>query len=218
MANDSKTWAMIHAEREALAELFETFTPPQWATASLCGGWTVHVAAAHILAGAEQTTSGFLTGLAANGFRFNTTMDRAARKLGELTPPQIIERLHARTSTTNRPPAPVTTMLGEIVVHGADITQPLGVPHQPAANALIACLEMYRKASFPVGGRKRIRGLRLRANDVAWVCGDGPEISGPALSLLLVMTGRKAGVGTLSGDGVEILTSRLSSTIVKGRS
>ena len=70
MADDTKTWKLIHAEREALADLFETLTRDQWAAQSLCAGWTVHVAAAHILAGAEQSPPKFVTRLAANGFRF----------------------------------------------------------------------------------------------------------------------------------------------------
>ena len=55
MSDDARTWAMIHAERKALAAELENLTPEQWATASLCAGWTVGFLAAHVLAGAEQT-------------------------------------------------------------------------------------------------------------------------------------------------------------------
>ena len=55
MSDDARTWAMIHAERKALAATLEGLTPEQWATASLCAGWTVGFLAAHVLAGAEQT-------------------------------------------------------------------------------------------------------------------------------------------------------------------
>ncbi|HTD49614.1 MAG TPA: maleylpyruvate isomerase N-terminal domain-containing protein, partial [Acidimicrobiia bacterium] len=37
-------WETIAAERLALADLLERLTPEQWATASLCGGWTVREA------------------------------------------------------------------------------------------------------------------------------------------------------------------------------
>ncbi len=40
------------------------------------------------------------------------------------SPDALVRRLRARTTTTNRPPAPVVAMLGEIVVHGEDIPSP----------------------------------------------------------------------------------------------
>jgi uncharacterized protein (TIGR03083 family) len=100
-------------------------------------------------------------------------------------------------------------MLGEIVVHGEDIRQPLGVTSDISPEAISACLEMYKVASFPVGTKKRIAGLRLVCTDVDWSHGDGPEVSGPGRSLLLAMTGRKAGLDGLSGPGLAQLQSRM---------
>jgi hypothetical protein len=68
---------------------------------------------------------------------------------------------------------------------------------------------MYTKASFPVGGKKRIVGLRLVSTDTGWTYGAGPEVSGPAMSLLLAMTGRPAGMDQLSGAGASQLGARL---------
>ncbi|HUZ39442.1 MAG TPA: maleylpyruvate isomerase family mycothiol-dependent enzyme [Streptosporangiaceae bacterium] len=210
MSDDAKTWAMIHAERKALAATLEGLTPEQWGSASLCEGWTVGLLAAHILAGAEQTPGHFLTGMMTTGFRFNALMERDARSRAQLPPDQIVDRLRQRTTTTNHPPAPVMAMLGEVVVHGEDIRRPAGLPGTVADGAANACLEMYTKASFPVGGKKRIRGLRLAATDTGWSYGAGPEVSGPALSLLLAMTGRAAGLAGLSGDGAAVLSQRVT--------
>jgi uncharacterized protein (TIGR03083 family) len=210
MSDDVKTWAMIHAERKAVATTLEGLTPEQWGSASLCGGWTVGFLAAHILAGAEQTTGHFLGGMATSGFRFNAFMERDARSRAELSRDQIVDRLRQRTTTTNHPPAPVMAMLGEIVVHGEDIRRPLGLPGTVADDAVNACLQMYTKASFPVGGKKRIPGLRLVTTDTGWSYGAGPEVSGPAMSLLLAMTGRAAGLDGLSGDGAAVLGERMA--------
>jgi uncharacterized protein (TIGR03083 family) len=210
MADDSKTWALIHAERKALADTLEHLTPEQWARPSLCDGWTVQQLAGHILSGAEQTPARFLTGMMSTGFRFNAMMERDVRRLGSLQPGEIIDRLRRRTTTTNRPPAPAMAMLGEAVVHGADIRRPLGLPEPATGEALDACLDMYTAASFPVGGKKRIRGLRLVATDTGWTHGVGPEVSGPAVPLLLAMTGRTAGLNDLSGDGAPLLAKRMT--------
>lgn len=208
--DDTETWKLIHARRGAMADTLASLAPSQWTEPSLCGGWSVHQAAGHILSGAEQTPANFMRGMVVNGFRFNTMIDRQARRAGELAPAEIIERLRATTTTTNHPPAPVATMLGEVVVHGEDIMRPLGLPAEPDAVAVATCLEMYSKASFPVGAKKRIAGLRIVATDTEWTHGTGPEVAGPGLSLLLAICGRSAGLDTLAGDGLATLRGRMA--------
>jgi uncharacterized protein (TIGR03083 family) len=210
MSDDARTWALIHAERKALADTIEGLTPEQWGAPSLCAGWTTGFLAAHVLAGAEQTTGQFLRGMAATGFRFNALMERDARRRAELSPQQVAGRLRQRTTTTNHPPAPVLAMLGEVVVHGEDIRRPAGLTSQVSGDAANACLQMYTSANFPVGGKKRIHGLCLVATDTGWSYGTGPEVSGPAMSLLLAMTGRAAGLDGLSGEGAAVLGQHLT--------
>jgi uncharacterized protein (TIGR03083 family) len=210
MSDASRTWTLIHSERKALAAALAGLTSAQWQAQSLCARWTIKDLAAHVLSGAEQTPARFMRGMAATGFRFNALMERDARTFARLSPEQIVDRLGRRTSTTNHPPAPVMAMLGEIVVHGEDIRQPLGIAGTVADDAANACLQMYTKASFPVGGRKRIGGLRLAATDTGWSHGTGAEVSGPAMSLLLAMTGRAAGIDALTGDGVATLSRRIT--------
>jgi uncharacterized protein (TIGR03083 family) len=207
--DDLQTWKVIHRERAVMADTLATLTASQWAEPSLCGGWSVRVTAAHIVTGAEQTRAHFMKRMAANGFRFNTMMDRDSRRLGTAPTSELIERLRARLTTTNRPPAPVMTMLGEIVVHGEDIRRPLGLPSTVSEEALTACLEMYKGASFPVGTKKRIDSLRLVASDVDWAHGTGPEVTGPGASMLLAMTGRPAGLSDLAGEGLATLRARM---------
>lgn len=207
--DDATTWKLIHGERAATADMLATLTSDQWSQPSLCSGWTVQMTAGHIVQGAEQTTGSFVSGMVASGFRFNTMMDRKARTLGALPTSEIVQRLRARTSTTNKAPAPVATMLGEVVTHTEDITRPLGLDHQPEPEATVACLDLFKKAIFPVGAKKRIAGLRLKATDLDWTYGDGPEVSGPALSLLMVTTGRSAGLDGLEGAGVADLRGRM---------
>jgi uncharacterized protein (TIGR03083 family) len=210
MADDTTTWRLIHAERAALADTLETLTPRQWDARSLCTGWTVRITAAHVLSGAEQTPANFFRGMLGSGFRFNTFIDRAAHRMGALEPDQIVDRLRLRTATTNHPPAPVMAMLGEVVVHREDLLRPLGLQGTPSEEALDACLDMYTSANFPVGGKKRIQGLRLVATDTGWTHGTGPQVSGPGLSLMLAMTGRAVGLDDLSGDGAALIGQRMT--------
>jgi uncharacterized protein (TIGR03083 family) len=100
-------------------------------------------------------------------------------------------------------------MLGEIVVHGDDIRRPLGLVHRSPEVALVAVADSWKNSNLLIGSKRRISGLRLRATDVAWVHGDGPEVSGPLQSLVLAMTGRKGSHQDLSGEGLSILASRI---------
>jgi len=203
-----ETWRLIHTERVAMAETWATLTTDQWTTPSWCGGWSVQDTAGHVLAAAEQTPANFYKEMIAAGFRFNVFADRAAKRLGAIGPDDLVRRLQARTTTTNHPPAPVVAMLGEIVAHGADIRRPLGLEHQPSEAALVAIGDTWKKTNLLIGSKRRIAGLRLRSTDIDWTTGDGPEVSGPMLSLLLSMSGRKGANADLAGDGLATLAAR----------
>jgi len=201
-------WKHIHPERAQMADTWTGLSVPQWAAPSWCQGWSVQDTAGHIVAAAEQTPVNFYKEMTAAGFKFNVFTDRGARRVGSAGPDELVRRLRARTTTTNHPPAPVMAMLGEIVVHGEDIRRPLGLKHQPPEAALVAVADSWKNSNLLIGSKRRIAGLRLQATDAEWAHGDGPEVSGPLLSLILAMTGRKAVHPDLSGDGVAELGRR----------
>jgi len=208
MSDDVKTWKMIHDERARSADMLESLSPEQWTADTLCQGWNVHVVAAHMMIAGEQTTGRFFKGLLASGFRFNVMMDRAARDGARLPTSEIIARIRARTTTTNKPPAAAMAMLGEVVVHGTDIREPLGIPDDTSSQSKLACLNLYKSSNFPLPTKKAIAGLRLRATDADWSWGSGPEVAGPMVALMMAMATRPV-LASLRGDGVETLRSRL---------
>jgi len=201
-------WKYIHSERAAMAETWSTLTPDQWASQSWCEGWSVQDNAGHVLAAAEQTPLNFYKEMISAGFRFNVFADRAAKRSAAIGPEQLVSRLRARTTTTNHPPAPVMAMLGEIIVHGADIRRPLGLTHTSPEAAVIAVADSWKNSNLLIGAKRRIHGLSLRATDCDWSHGDGPEVSGPLISLDLAMTGRKGSHVDLEGEGLSVLAAR----------
>lgn len=204
----TETWGHIHAERGAMADTLAGLSSDQWAAPSWCGHWTIRMTAAHILVAAEQTPGRFYTQLLRAGLRFDRYTEETARALAALEPDEMVARLRARTTTTNRPPAPAVAMLGEVVTHGGDIRMPLGLPHRPDEAALIAVADNYKKTNLLIGAKRRIAGLRLSATDAAWSTGSGPEVRGPLLSLIMAMSGRRQACSQLEGDGVAALSSR----------
>lgn len=205
----TEVWKHIHSERLQMVETWISFSPEQWATPSWCGGWSVEEVAGHVVAAAEQTPPNFFKDLAKAGFKFNVFADRDAKRNAGAGSKELIRRLGARTTTTNHPPAPVVAMLGEIIVHGEDMRRPLGLTHASPEAALVAVADSWKNSNLLIGAKRRIAGLRLRATDSTWTHGDGPEVSGPMVSLVLAMSGRKGALSDLTGDGLETLSKRL---------
>jgi hypothetical protein len=73
---------------------------------------------------------------------------------------------------------------------------------------VVRVADFYKGSNLLIGSKNRIADLTLRATDTDWSYGTGPEISGPILSLVMAMTGRKAAIDDLAGDGVATLRSR----------
>jgi hypothetical protein len=69
-------------------------------------------------------------------------------------------------------------------------------------------LEHVWSSSF-YGARKRFAGLRFVATDVDWSAGEGAEVRGPSGELLLLLTGRPAGLDGLDGPGAAEAATRL---------
>ena len=100
------------------------------------------------------------------------------------------------------------TWLGEIVVHGEDVRRPLGIKHPYPADHLVPVADFYKGSNLLIGAKKRIAGFTLRATDIGWSTGSGPEVAGPGAAMISAMTGRKAALADLSGDGLEQFSTR----------
>jgi uncharacterized protein (TIGR03083 family) len=205
---DTDVWTTVHAERESLASDLDGLDDAGWATTSLCREWSVRDVLAHMTGTAKITGATFLPKLLSAGFSLSK-MQAAdiARERGS-SPADALGRFRAEVNSTKHPPAPIDSWLGEVLVHAEDIRRPLGISHAYPAEALGRAADFYKRSNLVIGAKRRIAGLSLRATDAEWRAGDGPEVAGPMLSLLMAMTGRVAAIDDLSGDGVATLRSR----------
>ena len=201
-------WPLIHAERESLIADLGTLTDEQWATRSLCADWTVRDVLGHMISTAQMTPPRFFAKMAAAGFSVNNMNAKGVAAQATAKPADGLAVLRSHLKDTTHPPGPVESMLGEAVIHPADIRTPLGIAHEYPEEALIRVADFYKGSNLIVGAKRRIDGLTLRATDTGWSTGSGPEVTGPHLSLILAMTGRGAPLGDLSGEGLATLKSR----------
>ena len=111
-------------------------------------------------------------------------------------------------SRRSTPPAPLDSRLVEQVVHGEDIRRPLGITHSYSQDAVLRSLRLQARTPAAFGGaRELVSGVRLTATNADVSIGDGPDVTGPALSLLLAASGRRVALDDLDGPGVPALTA-----------
>jgi uncharacterized protein (TIGR03083 family) len=204
-------WPVIHAERTALANDLAGLDQAGWDMPSLCTGWSVRDTLGHMTATARKTPAGFFVSMAKSGFNFDKMAAEDIRRETAGTPADTLAAFRSVSQSTSHPPGPVTSWLGETIIHGEDIRKPLGIGHDYPTDAVVRVADFYKSSNLIVGAKKRIAGLTLNATDAEWSAGDGPEVSGPILALVLAMTGRQAALADLTGNGVTTLSSRMRS-------
>lgn len=207
MQND--VWALVHAERAALIDDLAQLDDEQWRAPSLCEGWTVHDVVAHMVDTARTTRLSFLAGLVRAGFNFDRQNARGVERARGASPQETLERLRQVASRTSIPPAPLDTRLVEEVLHGEDIRRPLGIAHSYQQEAVVRALRLQARTSASFGGAKElVARVQLTATDTDLSLGDGPEVRGTALSLLMAVSGRRVALNELDGPGVATLTGQ----------
>ena len=201
-------WPVIHAERKALAADLHGRSDEDWTAGSLCSQWTVRDVLAHMTAAASMTPPAFFGKLVGSGFSFEKVQQSGINAHRGSSPADTVAGFEAVVTSVKHPPGPADTWLGETIVHSEDIRRPLGIKHDYPTEALVRVASFYQGSNLLIGSKNRIAGLTLRATDADWSHGTGPEVSGPILSLVMAMTGRKEPLGDLSGDGVATLRAR----------
>ena len=205
-------WELVHQERRALIDDLAGLSDEQWESPSLCGGWTVHDVAAHLVDNARTTRLGIVLAMVRARFDFDRQNEAGIAREKGATPAETLDRLRAVVGRRTTPPAPLDSRLVEEVVHGEDVRRPLGIRRDYPSEAVTRALAHQLTTSVALGGgRQRAAGVRLRASDVDVAVGDGPEVSGPVVSLLMVVSGRAQALEDLTGPGLPRLEAAIAS-------
>ena len=208
--DQDRLWEMIDGRRRCTADLLDGLTDEEWGRPSLCEGWTVRHVAAHLsqqgLGDALITLlrhPGILRRPTLNGLIHNAALVQSRLPRQEITA-GIRALFGSRRHNVGVTPRDTHT---DIVLHGQDIALPLGkdLPLDPAEAAVAADrLWEARTSRLSVVYRKLpLDGHRLVADDVDWHVGDGSEVRGPILALLMTLGGRTALLHQLHGPGAD---------------
>jgi uncharacterized protein (TIGR03083 family) len=197
----------IATERRALADVFDGLTAEQWAAPSLCEGWTVAHVAAHMTMPFRYSAPRFVLEMVRARGSFHRLNDRIAARDHTVPQAELAAVLRDNAEHPWRPPgagweAPLT----HDVVHGLDITHPLGIEPVVPAEPLRVVLDslVAPRASRHFG--TSLTGVELRATDLDWAAGDGREVAGRGTDLVLLLAGRRVPDELFDGDGAALVT------------
>jgi uncharacterized protein (TIGR03083 family) len=206
-----ETWDAERDEMLDLAERLAVLDDEQWNAPSLCAQWRIRDVLAHVTAGAEGAfgVGAIFRGMLRHRFDYNRWVAADGQVRGQQDPAVVLQAL--RKAAANRKPRsgarPVRGLM-HVLIHGQDMCRPLGITRDLPEAHLVPVADFVKDDVHIFGAKKRIAGLKLTATDVDWSHGDGPEVTGPAEALVMMMAGRSVALDDLSGEGKPALATR----------
>lgn len=195
---------MLRDEREELSSFLAELTPADWDTQSLCADWTVLEVAGHLASVVGLTRRG----LVARNMRHGSGTDGANARAAAAWAAKGSDQTVAALADPKRLGLGFVYpgwALCEAVVHHQDIRHALDRPREVPEDRLRVALNVLLRLPFITKAKRRTRNVTLHASDIDWSHGSGPEVHGPAESILMALAGRTRVTRGLSGDGSNAL-------------
>lgn len=205
---ESDVGRQLRMERSDIHNYLVGLSEDHWQHPAACDGWSVIEVAAHHAGFVGVSVSGLAVRMARAGFIPPLANSLDVRKWTKRGAPAIVSAL-----SDDRPlgVARVYAKVGltEAVVHHQDMRRPFGAHREiPEERLRVALSVIAGRPGTGTGGFRRRRGLKLRATDIDWCFGSGPEVRGPGEAILMALAGRNDALGDLSGDGATLLRKR----------
>jgi uncharacterized protein (TIGR03083 family) len=184
-----------------VADLLDALPAGRWDEPTLCAGWRVREVAAHMSFGFRYPLPRVLKELVRARGSLDRMTDRVARREAvRLSTHEMAAALRENAHHPWKPPVGgFASALGHDVVHGLDISIPLGLDRRVPEDRLRIVLG----TASPRGTRffgAQLDGVRLEADDLDWSYGTGSVVSGSAQDLVVLLFGRKLPPGRLRGE------------------
>jgi uncharacterized protein (TIGR03083 family) len=215
MSTAADPWRMYAEERADVHDLLASLSAEQWAVPSLCAGWEVRDVAVHLLVDEPLRQLGAPRALImAAQRRFSVhRINQWWVERNRGIPADSILAFFAGPWRPGRISGRLGPAVGirAMVIHHQDMRRPLGMPRVIPEERLRTALDVIltRLGSTNLGSFQRGEGIALRATDMDWSWGHGPEVSGPAESILMALAGRAVATAELAGDGIPTLAGRV---------
>lgn len=184
---------LIARERLSLATFLKTLTDAEWASPSMCPGWSVHEVVAHLTLSTRESPWQFMRSmLKARGDMDKAFLESARHRGRQFSSAELVAQIRDDASSKKHllGSTPEDRLI-DVQVHAQDIARAIGRAYAFSNDGAIPLLDRVWKSSF-YGGKRRFPDTRLVATDVAWSAGEGSqEMRDSAEVLLLRLLGRK---------------------------
>ena len=201
MTNDADLQPAVAAEFQSLADLLDSATDAQWDTPSLCAEWRVREVIAHMTMAARYSDDQFMAELRRCEFDFGRLSNEIASRDAELPASELVANLRSDVMQHWTPPGGgYHGALNHVVIHGLDVTVPLGVPRRSPDDTIRIILDDLTEGDVHEHFSTCIEGRSLQATDLDWSYGSGPALRGRAEDLALMLCGRTVPAGRIEGD------------------
>jgi uncharacterized protein (TIGR03083 family) len=201
MTDDASLQPAVAAEFMALADLLESATDAQWGMPSLCEGWRVREVIAHMTMAARYPEDKFMAELRRCDFDFGRLSNEIASRDAGLPTSELVANLRSDTMRHWTPPGGgYHGALNHVVIHGLDVTVPLGVPRRSPDEIIRTVLDDLTKGGVHAHFGTSIDGRSLQATNLDWSYGSGSPLRGRAEDLALVLCGRTVPPGRIEGE------------------
>jgi uncharacterized protein (TIGR03083 family) len=198
---DADRQSAVTAEFVALADVLDALPDAGWDTPSLCAGWRVREVVAHMTMPARYSVEQFQAELRDCEFDFTRLSNRVASRDGALPVSVLVGNLRDDVLHHWTPPGGgYAGALNHVVIHGLDITVPLGVQRRSSGETIRVVLDDLTRGGAHAHFGVDLEGINLRATDMDWSFGSGRAITGPAQDLALVVCGRTLPAGRVDGE------------------
>lgn len=205
---DGDLMPLVSDHRRAFGEVLRELTETDWDTPSLCAGWRVREVVAHMTMPFRYPAPRFLAELVRSRGNFARMADRVARRDARAPIATLLDGWLTNVDHPWKPPGGGHPgALTHDVVHGLDITIPLGIEHPVGEPALRAVLDNATGALSRKHFGVDLGGTRLEADDLDWAHGEGEPLRGAARHLLMVLMDRRLPAGVLSGAATARFTA-----------
>lgn len=200
MSDDTDLQPAVAAEFAALADLLDSATAARWDTPSLCEGWRVREVVAHMTMAARYSEEEFMAELRRCEFDFGRLSNEVAARDAKLPVSELVGSLRSEVMGHWTPPGGGWHgALNHVVIHGLDVTVPLGVPRRSPDTTMRIALDDLTTGGVHEHFGTGIEGRALAATDLDWSYGSGPPLRGPAEYLAVMLCGRTVPPGKLDG-------------------
>jgi uncharacterized protein (TIGR03083 family) len=194
---------LIATERRELANVLGGFSSAQWRGQSLCARWTVAHVVAHLTMPFRISQQEFEAAMRRAGGQFTVISDEIAARDSRLPQAELVAVLRDNVDNQWSPPGGggLPDALCHDVIHGLDITWPLGIEYPIPGEAIATVLDLVTSPGSRSLFGVPLEGVRLAATDLDWSTGTGDLLTGRSRDLLLLVAGRQMPPELFDGPG-----------------